>query len=304
MVSTFEIVVFNRAHTRRSRDRAALHFEDHDFLFAWAQRHLQDRLGDIRRDFKKVLQIGARTMPLTSAPTTIMDVSAKFLSRLRTQDSQSGRFVYTVQAEEEALPFAPQSFDLVTSALSLHTVNDLPGALMQIRHALKADGLFLACLIGGESLQELRASLMHGEMMIKDGLSPRVYPFADRQQVGALMQRAGFALPVVDCETVTVSYPDMFKLMRDLRGMGENNTIAARRVHNPGKALFMEAAKHYAAHFGEADGRIRATFEIIFMIGWAPHESQQKPLRPGSAQRRLADILGAEEIKAGDIASP
>ncbi len=200
-----------------------------------------------------------------------------------------------IEGEIEALPYAPESYDLIRSALVLHSVNDLPGVLLQIKRALKADGLFIGAMLGGETLHELRESLMQTEMRLKGGASPRVFPFADKQQMGALMQRAGFALPVIDSEIVTVSYENMFKLMEDLRGMGENNVITARSRTNPGRAFFAEAARYYAEHYGEDDGRIVARFEILYMLGWAPHESQQKPLQPGSAKARLADALGAEE---------
>jgi SAM-dependent methyltransferase len=203
-----------------------------------------------------------------------------------------------IYADEEFLPFADQSFDLVLSSLSLHTVNDLPGALLQIRNALKPDGLFLGAMLGGETLYELRQVLAEAEIVVRNGAAPRVFPFADKPQAGALLQRAGFNLPVIDSEIVTVTYENIFKLMRDLRMMGEGNAILKRDKTFPGKALFMEAARLYQEKFAESDGRIRATFEIIFMIGWAPHASQQKPLPRGSAQKSLAEHLGTSEISA------
>jgi hypothetical protein len=152
-------------------------------------------------------------------------------------------------------------------------------------------------MFGGETLKELRNSLMNAELKTKGGLSPRVFPFADKQDMGALLQRAGYNLPVVDSDFVTVTYEHIFKLMKDLRGMGENNIIIERSKVNPGRALFFKAAELYHKEFAEEDGRIPATFEVIFLHGWAPHESQQKPLQPGSAQKRLADALNTQEIK-------
>lgn len=279
----------------RRRDRCAPLLNNHNFLLEWGRGQLADRLDDIRRDFKTIVQIGARGGSVVHGTACITDIAGKTL------ETCAGP---KIVSDEEFLPFRDSSVDLVISNLSLHSTNDLPGALAQIKKSLKPDGLFLACMIGGESLHELRASLMQAEIRLKGGASPRVFPFAGRQQAGALMQRAGFALPVVDCEKITVTYPDMFKLMHDLRGMGESNIIADRNKKNPGKKYFYDAAEYYAHHYGEPDGRIRATFEIIFMIGWAPHESQQKPLRPGSATHRLADILNADEIGAGETVRP
>jgi hypothetical protein len=180
---------------------------------------------------------------------------------------------------------------LAVSALSLQNLNDLPGALVQLRRVLKPDGLFLGCLLGGQSLYELRTALAVAESEICGGISPRVAPFADVRDMGGLMQRAGFALPVADSEPVTVRYADMFGLMKDLRAMGAANALVARLRQPSPKGLFMRAAKVYADRFADPDGRVRATFEMIFLSGWAPHESQQKPLAPGSAKMRLADAL-------------
>jgi SAM-dependent methyltransferase len=199
-------------------------------------------------------------------------------------------------ADEEFLPLAAQSLDLVLSNLSLHWVNDLPGALSQIRMALKPDGLLLAALFGADTLKELRGVLIDAEVEIAGGIAPRVSPFTDVRDAGNLLTRAGFALPVVDAETVTVSYSDMFKLMADLRAMGETNTVLERRRAPSRRDVFLRAAALYAERFSDARGRIIATFQIITMTAWAPHASQQKPLRPGSATARLADALQAKEI--------
>lgn len=277
-----EIEIFDRSLLQARRTRSALGFSDADFLFQWAKNNLQDRLDVIKRDFKTCLQIGSRG-------GSIID-DAIICDLVDAYDA-------SVIADEEFFPFAPQSLDLAISALNLHSVNDLPGALLQIKQALKPDGLFIAALFGGETLHELRASLSAAEMELRGGMSPRVFPFADKQDLGALLQRSGFALPVVDSEIVTVTYDNMFKLFADIRSMGESNIIQARDKRYVGKDFFMKAAQHYAENFPESDGRIVASFEIIFMIGWAPHESQQKPLRPGSAKERLADALSTKETK-------
>jgi SAM-dependent methyltransferase len=208
----------------------------------------------------------------------------------------------TVVADEEALPFRDGSLDLVVSALTLQFVNDLPGALIQIRRALKPDGLFLAALIGGDSLTELRAAFAQAESEVEGGVSPRVAPFADLRDLGALLQRAGFALPVTDIDRVTVRYPSPLALMHDLRRMGATNVLTERRRKPSRRATLQRLFEIYAERFADADGRIRATFEIVWLSGWAPHESQQQPLKPGSAKMRLADALRTAEIPAGEKA--
>jgi SAM-dependent methyltransferase len=207
-----------------------------------------------------------------------------------------------VTAVADALPLAPASVDCIVSLLALQGVNDLPGTLAQIRQALKPDGLFMACLLGGSSLTELRQSLIAAEAGLTGGAAMRVAPFADVRDMGALLQRAGFALPVADVEPVTVRYGDMFGLIRDLRAMGLTAALGETASQPAPRALWLEAARHYAAHFADADGRIRATFEMVWLSGWAPHESQQQPLRPGSAKLRLAQALGVAEQSAGEIA--
>ncbi|MCB1531583.1 MAG: methyltransferase domain-containing protein [Alphaproteobacteria bacterium] len=293
MSSATDIHIFDRKAAALKRARIK---KDHLFLFDWAQKQIAERLDVVNRDFDLALQLGTRgdQAPLLSSP------KIKTLLSLDTNaDSTPGTI-----ADEEMLPLETSSLDLVTSALNLHSINDLPGTLIQIRRALKADGLFVGALLGGETLHELRDSLAQAELKLKDGMSPRVFPFADKQQMGALMQRAGFALPVIDSEIITVTYENIFKLMHDLRFMGESNIIAERSRTNPGKDFFMEAARHYAQNYSEPDGRIRASFEVIFLLGWAPHESQQKPLAPGSAQKKLADALRTDEIKTGEKATP
>lgn len=272
-------VVFDPAQRRRTRIRAMHQFpQDSRFLHDWAARHIRDRLGDIKRTYTSGLKIGVRDTIDLPCPYITLDIMQA-----------------NVIGDEEYLPFAAQSFDLVTSSLSLHTVNDLPGTLIQIRRALKPDGLFMAAMLGGETLYELRQCLQQAEMELTGGLSPRVAPFADKQQMGALMQRAGYSLPVIDSDIITVTYPNLTKLFHDLRGMGETSMMAARLKTFTPRALFTRAEELYRQNFSEPDNTLRASFEIIFLLGWAPHESQQKPLKPGSAQSRLADALSTEE---------
>ncbi|MGZ9097030.1 MAG: methyltransferase domain-containing protein [Micavibrio sp.] len=294
-----DILIFDRQRVRANRDRAACHAGEHAFLHDWAARAITGRLDDIKREFPLALIIGAQG----SAPFQHHEkIGAAITMDLSARSLQNGSGI-RLQGDEERLPFAPESFNLVAAPLTLHHVNDLPGALLQIRQCLKPDGLFLAAMLGGETLHELRSVMMEAEANMRGGISPRIAPFADKPQAGALLQRAGFNLPVIDSEIVTVTYDNAFKLMRDLRLMGEGNAILHRDKTFPGDALFMETARLYQDRFSEPDGRIRATFEIIFMIGWAPHDSQQKPLRPGTAQHRLADALGANEIGAGEKAN-
>jgi SAM-dependent methyltransferase len=210
--------------------------------------------------------------------------------------------VAAVVADEEALPFRDASLDLVVSALGLQFVNDLPGTLIQVRRALKPDGRILAAMVGGDSLGELRTAFAEAEAEIEGGVSPRVAPFADLRDLGALLHRAGFALPVTDIDRVTVRYASPLDLMHELRRMGAGNVLTARRRTPLRRSTLRRMLEIYAERFADPDGRIRATFEIVWLSGWAPHESQQKPLRPGSAQTRLADALKTKEISAGERA--
>jgi SAM-dependent methyltransferase len=205
-----------------------------------------------------------------------------------------------VVADEEALPFADNTLDLVVSGLALQAVNDLPGVLAQVRRALKPDGLFLAALLGGGTLAELRQSFAMAESELDGGVSPRVAPFPDLRDLGSLLQRAGFALPVTDRDRITVRYATPLGLLYDLRRMGAANPLVERRRVPLRRATLMRAMEVYAARFADPDGRVRASFDIMWLSGWSPHESQQKPLRPGSAKKRLADALGTTEIAAGE----
>ncbi len=193
----------------------------------------------------------------------------------------------------DRIPLEPESIDLAVSLLTLHEANDLPGQLIQIRRALRPDGLFLGALAGGGTLAELRESLLAAETELAGGAAPRVSPFTDVRDAGALLQRAGFALPVADVEPVVVRYASMFHLMADLRAMGATNALSARSRKPASRALFARAAAIYAERFSDADGRVRATFSLLWLSGWAPHASQQKPLKPGSATVSLKTVLGA-----------
>lgn len=302
-----QMLIFDRATLRRRRDRAAPGFAAHDFLVARAAEDIADRIAGVNRDFPVAADLGCHQGALARALGASGPAAGKIgmlvsadMSLPMLRSAPAPRVV----ADEEALPFRNASLNLVTSILSLHWANDLPGALIQIGRALKPDGLFVAALFGGETLTELRQSLTEAEIEMEGGLSPRVSPFADLRDVGALLQRAGFALPVADTDRVTVRYADPFRLMADLRGMGETNALAERRRTPLRRATLMRMAEIYREKFGLPDGRVPATFDIVIATGWAPHEDQQKPLRPGSAQTRLADALGASEIKAGEKAGP
>jgi SAM-dependent methyltransferase len=203
--------------------------------------------------------------------------------------------IHRLAADEECLPFADHSFDLVLSCLALHRVNDLPGILVQIRRVLRPDGLFLGCFFGGGTLGEMRAAWTEAEISEEGGASPRIAPFVDIRDAGMLLQRAGFALPVVDSDTLTVCYENAFDLMHDLRGMGETNILQGRRAGFTRRATMMRMADHYQDMFAQEDGRIPASFEIITLTAWAPDPSQPKPLEPGSATSSLADAIGEKD---------
>nr|WP_244406144.1 methyltransferase domain-containing protein [Methylocella silvestris] len=279
--------IFDRALLRRRFLRAARSgFED--FLLQAVIDGVCERLTLVMRPFPTAADIGTPSPELARR----LAGEGRVVTRMAPIAAALGGCGLRLVGDEEALPFQEASFDLAVSALNLQSVNDLPGALIQIRRALKADGLFLGCLLGGRTLHELRSALAVAETEVSGGTSPRVAPFADVRDMGGLLQRAGFALPVADSETTIVRYRDLFALMADLRAMGATNALVARRRLLARRALFHRAAEIYAERFSDADGRIRATFDLVFISGWAPHESQQKPLRPGSAQMRLADALG------------
>ncbi|MEW6256418.1 MAG: methyltransferase domain-containing protein [Pseudomonadota bacterium] len=298
-------LVFDRALGRRRLARAAA-LEPADFLLERTAEDLAERVATVKRAFAQALDLGTATDavaralcdPLLWPPGSEGGIGALYraapLARSR-NDGASATPVPLVVADEEALPFADASLDLVVSALALQSVNDLPGAFAQIRRALRPDGLFLAAMIGGASLSELREAFAIAESEITGGISPRVAPFVDVRELGGLLQRAGFALPVTDVDRITVRYGTPFALFSDLRRMGASNTLVERRRVPLRRATLLRAAEIYAEQYSDPDGRVRATFEIVWLSGWAPHESQQKPLKPGSAKMRLADALGVRE---------
>ena len=262
---------------------------------------MAERLSVVLRPFERAVDLGTPTDALRRALLARRQnrpASSRPRRSLRRAIRRRRRSI----ADEEALPFADGSLDLVVSALALQFVNDLPGTLIQIRRALKPDGLLLAAMIGGDSLSELREAFAEAESEIEGGISPRVSPFADIRDLGGLLQRAGFALPVIDSDRLTVRYDTPLALMRDLRAMGATNILNERRRTPLKRATLRRMMEIYADRFADADGRLRATFEIVWLTGWAPHDSQQKPLKPGSAAQRLADALGAKEISTGEKA--
>ncbi|MCX7353643.1 MAG: methyltransferase domain-containing protein [Alphaproteobacteria bacterium] len=295
--------VFDRRLVRLRRERAAADWAAHDFLFREVAERLAERLDDMRRRFPVALELGRRGGALTAAIATRAGIETLFHMGL-SESAVHSAGALTVVADEETLPFRDGAFDLIASSLALHWVNDLPGALAQAQRALKPDGLFLAALFGGGTLAELREALMDAEMEEEGGVSPRVSPFADVRDIGALLQRAGFALPVVDVDTITVTFPDALALMKDLRGMGETNAVKARRSGFLRRATLGRAAQIYRDRHGGADGRIPATFRVLFVTAWAPASSQPKALRPGSATARLADALDAREVGTGVGTTP
>ena len=260
------MLVFNRRAVRKHRDRAAKHFEAHNVLFQESTNQLMDRLSDVKRDFETVLDLGAhqgKTLGSLKSVEKAFVVSADLSERMVEESDFP-----SVVADEEALPFAAHSFDLIVSNLSLHWVNDLPGALLQIKNTLKPEGLFMAALFGGNTLHELRASLLDAEIKVMGGASPRLSPTLELGSASALLQRAGFTLPVADQETLTLTYSNALDLMRDVRGMGEANAHLLRLAHTSRRAIFEEAAQIYETRFRGAEGLLEATFDILYLHGW------------------------------------
>jgi SAM-dependent methyltransferase len=290
-------VIFDRRLLRARRARAAA-LGPATFLIERVADDLAGRLSAVLRKFDLAVDLGTpsdavrRALGRQVGAIVAVDPITAHIAGER----------LAVVADEEVLPFRDGSLDLVVSALDLQFVNDLPGTLIQIRRALKPDGLFLAAMIGGGSLAELRTAFAEAEAQIEGGVSPRVAPFSDLRDLGALLQRAGFALPVTDVDRVTVRYVSPLALMHDLRRMGAGNALTERRRTPLRRATLHRMLEIYAERFADADGRIRATFEIVWLSGWAPHESQQQPLAPGSAKTRLADALRTREVSAGEKA--
>lgn len=275
---------FDRRVVRLHRAAAAGNRQA-DFLFADVADRLADRLDDITRCFPVALELGARHGAIRQA------LAGKGKTDFLIEADLAPVFARHLAIDEERLPFAPSSLDAVISNLALHWVNDLVGTLIQLRMALKPDGLLLAALLGGETLVELRHALADSEIAITGGLSPRLSPMIDVRDAGALLQRAGFALPVVDTDRITVTYPDAFALMRDLRAMGESNALADRPRTFARRDVFLHAASLYQDRHADHEKRIPATFDIIYLTAWAPHTSQQQPLTPGSGNISLTQVL-------------
>jgi SAM-dependent methyltransferase len=268
-------VLFDCALLRVRQDRAR-RGGPATFLLDRVAEDIEERLRAVLREFKSAADVGTPDDQVRNA--------------LAGRVSQLAR-VDLPDLESEPLPLAPASLDLVVSALAFQFVNDLPGVLMQIRRALKPDGLLLAAMIGGDTLTELRQSFAAAEAELESGVSPRVAPFADLRDIGALLQRAGFALPVTDVDRIVVRYDSALALMHDLRNMGATNILAERRRTPTRRATMLRMAQIYGERFADSDGRIRATFDVIWLSGWAPHPSQQKPLQPGSAKASLAEAV-------------
>ncbi|HEY8950337.1 MAG TPA: methyltransferase domain-containing protein [Rhizomicrobium sp.] len=271
--------IFDRKARAQRKARAG-----ESFLIAEAASGVADRVGAATREFHQALEVGS-----ADAAFDVMKPLAEHWTRASF-------------SENEILDLPQHSFDLAVSVLSLHAVNDLPGALIQIRRALKPDGLFVAALFAGDTLKELRESFAAGEESVSGGVSPRVAPFADVRDLGGLLQRAGFNLPVADAERTTVRYRRFETLVSDLRAAGETNTLMQRARKPLRRDVLAASLSHYKTFHAEEDDRLRATFDIVYLTGWTPHESQQKPLKPGAAKTRLADALGTVEQKAGDSA--
>ena len=267
-------ILFDRALLRMRQSRA-LRFGPATFLLDRVAEDMEERLHAVLRDFADAADIWT--------PGTVLRKPSRERFKSVTQIS--------LELAQETLPFRPESLDLVVSGLAFQFVNDLPGVLAQIRRALKPDGLLLAAMIGGDTLTELRQSFASAEAECEGGVSPRVAPFADLRDVGSLLQRAGFALPVTDVDRIVARYDSAFALMQDLRRMGATNILVERRRAPTRRATLLRMAQVYAERFADSDGRIRATFDVIWLSGWAPHESQQKPLQPGSAKAGLAEAV-------------
>ena len=299
------MLVFDRAAVRLRRERAVRGWADHAFLKREIATRLIERLDDVRRNFTSALDLGCHGDEIAGALAGKPTVQSLVRADLGYGFAHLAKGP-SVVADEEALPFAAGSFDLVLSAMSLHWVNDLPGTLVQIRRILRPDGLFLGAMLGGGTLWQLRQALAAAESEIEGGLSARVSPFADLRDAAGLLQRAGFAMPVADNETIEVEYPNALALMRDLGAMGESNAVAERRRGLSRRSTLMRAAEIYGERFAQksANGasRVPASFEVLYLHGWAPHASQPKALRPGSAAQRLADALGSVEQNAGEKA--
>ena len=290
--------LFDRRLLARRLDRAARGFAGAAFLKERVSEDMLETLSAINRHFDLSLDLGARggVFGRMLAGSAVADKIGLLIEADLAPAMLPGHGA-RLALDEEALPFGDDSLNLIVSGLSLHTVNDLPGVLVQVLRALRPDGLFIGALFGGETLKELRACLMEAEIEIRGGYGPRIAPFAESPDLIDLMKRVGYAMPVVDCDRVSVSYEHPLRLLADLRRMGETNVLTERPRKGLNKAILTRMCELYIERFSDSEGRVTATFEIVTLSGWKPHESQQKPLRPGSAKMRLADALGVKETK-------
>ena len=284
--------LFDTLALRRNRQRAAASYGKFAFLKDEAAIRLADRVDLMRRNFDFCLDLGAHDGRLWNHLAHLGKIGTMLHSDPGARFAKNSVWPFVVH-DFTILPFAEAKFDAVFSCLNLHWIDDLPGLIVQIRNLLRPNGLCLISLLGGNSLNELRASMIAAEQDVLGGVSPRCAPMADIRDVGGLLARAGLALPVADSDRLTVNYPNMFRLMSDLRGMGEQNALIGRQRYPTRRDVFMRAAEIYQQKFGQADGSIPASFEIITLTGWVPHESQQKPLRPGTAKTRLANVVSS-----------
>jgi len=291
--------LFDRALLAQRRRRARA-LGPVTFLLDRVAQDMAERLSAVRRTFDVVVDLGTPSDAVRRSILAAGAVGRIIAATPRAGAAQADTHTSMLVADEERLPFRDASLDLVVSGLALQFVNDLPGALVQIRRALRPDGLFLAALVGGDTLTELRQAFAAAEAEVEGGASPRVAPFADVRTMGALLQRAGFALPVTDVDRVVARYDSPLRLMHDLRRMGATNVLAERRRSVLRRQTLRRLVEFYAERFADPDGRLRASFDIVWLSGWAPHESQQQPLRPGSARARLADALGTREFSTGE----
>ena len=314
--------IFDRVLLAKRRARAAPSFSEHDFLVQRSMDDICERLAIVVRPFGDVLCLGAHggrasrllRAAMPGARIVAVDLVAGLQDRADAAanaddvagagaecgiDLDPGTVLF---ADEEQLPFALESFDCVVAPLTLQAVNDLPGALVQIRRVLRPDGFFLGVLTGGDTLSELSDAFAAAELELRGGVSPRVAPRVDVRAMGSLLQRAGFAMPVSDLDHVTVTYETPLDLMRELKAMGASNPLAERSRVPVSRRLLVRASEIYAERYAMPDGRVPATFDLITVTGWAPHPDQPKPLKPGTATHRLADALGVSEVSAGERA--
>ncbi len=291
--------IFDRRKVRQNRTQAMEQHAKEPAIFSMVRERTLDRLLDVTRTFHHAFVCGpgstltAQTMTQSHRVESV--TSSEFIDPAAAAQPRSNQPPLSLISDDEWVPFGPDSFDLVLSVLSLHWVNDLPGALIQLRRCLQEDGLFLAVLFGGTTLYELRECLLDAETQLMDGVTPRVSPFVDVRDAGNLLVRAGFALPVADTDTIVQEYENMTSLFGALKTMGELNAIVERSRGLATPRLFALADSLYEQRFGTKDGGIKATFEIVTLTGWAPSDIQQKPLAPGSVRRRLSDALDTDE---------